>query len=71
MTRNVARPSNVGALWAGNLYRGFTVCWQLISSFTTCGFFVLKTYLLLEADGEGIVLVQKLLRWLARTRVIE
>ena len=35
------------------------------------GFFVTKTYLLLEADGERIVLVQKLYRWLALTRVIE
>ena len=25
MTRSVARPSNLGALEAGNLYRGFTV----------------------------------------------
>ena len=25
MTRSVARPSNVGVLWEGNLYRGFTV----------------------------------------------
>ena len=25
MTRSVARPSNVGVLWAGILYRGFTV----------------------------------------------
>ena len=32
---------------------------------------MLQTYLLLEADGERIVLVQKLYRWLARTRVIE
>ena len=25
MTRSVARPSNLGALWAGNPNRGFTV----------------------------------------------
>ena len=31
---------------------------------------MLKTYLLLETDGERRVLVQKLYRWLARTRAI-
>ena len=60
----------MGALWAGYLYRGFTVGNRFLRSLLE-DFFVLKTCLLLETDGERRVLVQKLCRKLARTRAIE
>ena len=56
----------MGALWAGNLYRGFTV-----------GNCILVHYLKIfrakdvSTDREKRVVVQNLHRWLARTRAIE